>query len=110
LDFKCFLTIFAFQMKPVATIFLFIFSMAFICPALSSIIRSEKTICFTIDEEKTNTQNYGCEEVKKETKNITRHLFSAIQLLNDSKSFNSPENAINSSPYLGILTPPPDFL
>ena len=96
-------------MKPVATIFLFIFSMAFICPALSSIIRSEKTICFTIDEEKTNTQNYGCEEVKKETKNITRHLFSAIQLLNDSKSFNSPENAINSSPY-GILTPPPDFL
>ncbi|MBK6992882.1 MAG: hypothetical protein IPH34_14120 [Chitinophagaceae bacterium] len=97
-------------MKPVATIFLFIFSMAFICPSLSSIIKSEKTICFTIDEEKTNTQNYGCEEVKKETKNITRHLFSAIQLLNDSKSFNSPENAINSSPYLGILTPPPDFL
>ena len=73
-------------MKPVATIFLFIFSMALICPSLSSIIKSEKTICFTIDEEKTNTQNYGCEEVKKETKNITRHLFSAIQLLNDSKS------------------------
>ena len=97
-------------MKPVATIFLFIFSMALICPSLSSIIKSEKTICFTIYEEKTNTQNYGCEEVKKETKNITRHLFSAIQLLNDSKSFNSPENAINSSPYLGILTPPPDFL
>ena len=97
-------------MKPVATIFLFIFSMALICPSLSSIIKSEKTICFTIEKKKTNTQNYGCEEVKKETKNITRHLFSAIQLLNDSKSFNSPENAINSSPYLGILTPPPDFL
>lgn len=97
-------------MKLVAIILHFIFTMALICPVVSLIFKKEKTVCFTIDEEKTNKQNNGYEEIKKEAKDIISHLCSSVKLLNNSKPFNTSGNPINSSPYLGILTPPPDCL
>lgn len=95
-------------MKSAALIFVLIFSFALVAPTVASFCDDEISVLFTADEENNNSQKSNGENVKKESTKLF-FLFAFNKEIMTRKTEIKPIDIFTlHSPYLGIVTPPPD--
>ncbi len=96
-------------MKSAALIFLLIFTFALATPTVASFCNEEISVLFNADEENNNSQKSNSENEKKDV----NKLFFTAKFNNDICKVQTEVNSATvftlHSPFLGIVTPPPDI-
>ncbi len=96
-------------MKSTALIFILIFTFALVAPTVATLCNDEISVLFNADEENNSSQKSNCEYEKKDG----NKLFFLAKLNNEASKVKTEICSASvlrlHTPYLGIVTPPPDI-
>lgn len=95
-------------MKIIAAIFLFIFTLVQVVPAVQSFVPDTKVSIFNPDEEKSGKDVTG-KVAKKDTKDYPFQITHPVAMTTTVSAYNHEAVSLITSPCLEKNTPPPNF-